>query len=81
MGSTYRLGDSILLHADEVHTFIKVHLPKPRLFDHAVVELAFHLHLEEQHLVVRSARKEYLARVQLVKCTTDRPHVDGSVIW
>lgn len=49
------------------------------LLDHLVVELAFEVHHELEHLVITSARKQNLAREELVQCTADGPDIDRSV--
>jgi hypothetical protein len=68
------------LDRNKVVTLVKVHRPKLAFLDKPVRNLALEFHHMEQHLIVGAAGKEDLARIQLVECATDRPHVERTVI-
>lgn len=47
---------------------------------HLVAEFATALHDGSQHLIIATSCKENLARVQLEKSASNRPHIDPKII-
>lgn len=78
--TTHLTRNLVLVHADEIHSLIEMHLPKLRFLDHSMIELALEVHHEMQHLVVGSTGEENLAGVELVERAADGPHVDGVIV-
>ena len=64
---TYRTGHLIAIDTDESAHLVEVHVPKPRLLDHFGIEPTPKLHHQQQHVIIGSARKKNLSRIQLVK--------------
>jgi len=45
-------SDFILFDRDEIHLFVKMHLPQSRFFDHPVIQFSLDLHHEKKHVIV-----------------------------
>jgi hypothetical protein len=64
-------GDFILFNGNEIQLFIEMHFPQCRFLDHPMIQFSLDLHHEQEHVIVRFARKEDFTSVQLIKRTTD----------
>jgi hypothetical protein len=77
---THRSSDTIDLDGVESACFIKVKVSELSSLYHLRGESAAELHHEEKHLIVGATREKNLASVQLIKRTSNRPHVKGWVV-
>ena len=63
---TYFTGHFVWLNTTEVEHIIKVHGRELCLLQHLLAEFALSFHDTSEHLIIRTAREEDLAGVELV---------------
>jgi hypothetical protein len=74
-------GYPIFLYTLKSTHFVKIDVTKLRLLDHFAVESPFDLHHQEEHMIVRTTWKQYLARVQFIQSAPYGPYIQGGIVW
>ena len=71
VSGTHGSCDSIFLDTLKGTHLVEVLIAKFSFLDHLGIEAALELHHEQEHVTIRTAGKENLARVKLIKCAAD----------
>lgn len=77
---TYLAENLVSFNADELPLVVEMSGRQLASFEQLRREFASDLHDGFEHLVVAVASEEDLARVHLIKCAADGPHVNGIVV-